>query len=607
MQSATSMFGVSFRQNPRNGQAAVFGKVHSEKPKRLNVKLPTGYGKTITALGSYAILRNLGRVNRLLMVFPTDAQIEQFRKDGPGDLTAVGIKDQLSVVDIRYFGAQAIKKSKENTHHVFAITAQALLHSAGRTVVDDIMSKCDWMVGVDEYHHYGIDASWGRAVLSLPFEHLLAMSATPHRKNQDSAFGPPDIIVKYRDAVDEKAVKPLKGHSYNYRIDAIGQDGEVVSYTTDELAAAAGSDSSEAIERFRITSKVRWSPKYVSPLVSIPIERMIRERISSGFPLQAIIGAMCVSHAELVAKQVADMFPELRVDWCGTGQDGRSDKENADVLGRFCPPKDHNGKRTHSLDVLVHVGIAGEGLDSIYVSEVIHLNKASINNSNNQENGRSARFLDGVTGHINFDSASEYATHGYIGAAIMDAMDEEPPSASDDDEDAPGGNGGSADDMRELPEEPTIQLWNVELESINSGDLEMMRDVAKASAVTGIDYAALDNDSSHPEWAKIESMYRGMRAREAERHNEQSTIAQYSASVGEALSSVAQRIIRLHSQNGARIEKSLPGDIKKRINRMKKIRLGELTKDLDQCKKHYKFLKELEVEINANGIPSWLQ
>jgi hypothetical protein len=333
---------------------------------------------------------------------------------------------------------------------------------------------------------------------------------------------------------------------------------------------------------------------------------MIRERISSGFPLQAIIGAMCVSHAELVAKQVAEMFPELRVDWCGTGQNGRSDKENADVIKKFCPPKDHNGKRSPELDVLVHVGKAGEGLDSIYVSEVIHLNKASINNSNNQENGRAARFLNGVTGHINFDSASEYAIQEYIGAAIMDAMDDEPAAQADQDEDNVNGGQG-LDDLRELPEEPTIQLWNVALESINSGDLEMMRDVAKATAVNGIDYDALEKDSNHPEWAKIESMYRGMRSREAERHNEQATIAQWNSAVNSALSTVAQKVIRLYSSNGARIEKSLPGDIKRRINRMKKIRLGELTKNLEQCKKHYKFLKELEVEINTNGIPSWLQ
>jgi hypothetical protein len=188
----------------------------------------------------------------------------------------------------------------------------------------------------------------------------------------------------------------------------------------------------------------------------------------------------------------------------------------------------------------------------------------------------------------------------------MDAMDDEPASEANQDEDNVNGGQG-LDDLRELPEEPTIQLWNVALESINSGDLEMMRDVAKATAINGIDYEALEKDSNHPEWAKIESMYRGMRSREAERHNEQATIAQWNSAVNSALSTVAQKVIRLYSSNGARIEKSLPGDIKRRINRMKKIRLGELTKNLEQCKKHYKFLKELEVEINTNGIPAWLQ
>jgi len=171
-----------------------------------------------------------------------------------------------------------------------------------------------------------------------------------------------------------------------------------------------------------IERKMRWSPKYVSPLVSIPIERMLRDRIATGYKLQAIIGAMCVSHARLVCEQVKAIFPELSIDWVGTGDNGRSDEENKKVLEIFCPKKDEEGRRRPGLDILVHVGMAGEGLDSIYVSEVVHLNRASINNSNNQENSRAARYLDGVMGNINFDSCSEYAVKEYVGDAIMDAL-----------------------------------------------------------------------------------------------------------------------------------------------------------------------------------------
>ena len=607
MQSATSMFGVPFKQNPRIGQAAVFERYGSEAPRQLNVKLPTGYGKTITALGSYAILRAKGKVNRLLMIVPTTAQIAQFKADGPGDLKSVGFVEAREVVDVSFFGVNAIKKSTKNEAQVFAITIQSLCQPIGRAIVSELMSKGNWMVVVDEYHHYGDAASWGAAVKTLHYDNLLAMSATPSRKNDDSAFGDPDIFVHYRDAAREHAVKPLKSHSYNYRVDAVLESGEVTSFTTDELVEAVGSSAPDEIEKFKATRKMRWSPKYVSPLVSIPIERMLRERIATGHKLQAIVGAMCVSHAEMVAKQIADMFPELVVDWVGTGPDGRPDKDNEAIIKKFCPPKDANGTRVPSLDVLVHVGKAGEGLDSVLVSEVIHLNKASKNNSNDQENGRAARYIHGVVGHINFDSGSEYALMGYIGDKIMDAMDDELPSSSGDDEDG-GLTSNGDDDYSELPEEPSIQLWDVRLESIDSGDRLRMKEVAKEAGITGIDYASLNENMDNPEWLKIDSLWKGMRHREAQKFNSEAVIRQWRESVSDATSVVAGLVIRTITKSGVRLEKNFVGDIKKRINRMKKIRCGEISEDIEVCKRHYQWLKELESEIITSGsAPQWLQ
>ena len=43
---------------------------------------------------------------------------------------------------------------------------------------------------------------------------VLAMSATPYRKDQDEAFGKPDIEVSYREAaVKEGVLKRLECHS----------------------------------------------------------------------------------------------------------------------------------------------------------------------------------------------------------------------------------------------------------------------------------------------------------------------------------------------------------------------------------------------------------
>jgi superfamily II DNA or RNA helicase len=426
--STSTVFGMPFRKNPRAGQTTVFERVINDPSlKSLNVQLPTGYGKSFVNAGVYSILKKQNRVNRLLVIVPRDAQNDQYEKDGPIDLNDACVDGNLVVNDVRFGGVQSLKHHRNGTRQVFVLTVQSLLGRSG-DIIREMLKTGNWMVTVDEYHHYGIDKAWGQVVTSLPYVFLLALSATPHRPSDDSAFGKPDIVVSYREAAKQGCLKPLVSHSYIYQIDAI-INGDIISYTTDDLISEVGSDSPDAIERYKIEKKMRWSPKYISPLVTHPIERMHNERLKTGYKLQAVIGAMCVSHAKMVCEQIETLYPELSVDWVGTGNNGRSPVENKAIIEKFCPPKDKlTGQRSPTLDVLVHVGMAGEGLDSVNVSEVVHLNKASINNSNNQENGRAARFLEGVSGHINFDSCSEYATCGYIGEKIMDAMDCLPPN-----------------------------------------------------------------------------------------------------------------------------------------------------------------------------------
>ncbi len=607
MESSSIVSSMPFKQNPRHGQTRVFNEAVNRQ--YLNIKLPTGYGKTFTAAGCYSIKKKMGEVTRLLFIVPTDAQLEQFVNDGPEDLRHAAVDGPREVVDIRFFGTHALKKHRNNSHQVYAITVQSLITKSGLDTVGELLVNGKWMIVVDEYHHYGIDKKWGRTVMALSSQFLLAMSATPNRKKNDSAFGDPHIAVTYREAVDEGAVKYLKGHSYTYRIDAVMENGEITSFTTNDLVSEAGTDTPAGIEAYKITRKMRWSAKYVSPLVTIPIERMLSNRISSGYRLQAIVGAMCVSHAEMVCGQIKSLFPEITVDWVGTGEDGRPPDINKRIISKFCPKKDkETGKRNPTLDILVHVGMAGEGMDSVYVSEVVHLNSASKNNSNDQENGRASRILQGVIGNINFDSTSDYAKKGYIGSAIMDAMDD---NEADPDEDNDGEDGDSQelDDVPELPEEPSIQIWNMELDHIDSGDLgvKRMAKVAMDVGVTGIDYSSLD-DLDSPEWDKIINMYKSMRAKEADQIGEKERIMQWQDSVKQALRVVTGRVIRLAKSDGRnqRDEKSYAGDVKKRINGEKKRACGSITEDEDVCKSHYKWLKELESELISKGVPSWL-
>ena len=594
------MSKLSFRQNPRGGQRAVIDIAAEPGRARLCAKLPTGYGKTFTAACVYSTLQANGLVDRLLYLVPSTGQLDQFVNDGHADLHAACVEGSHFVCDIAFSGAgQAVKQHRQGSHQVFACTIQGLSAAGTGAIVRSLMESGRWMICVDEYHHYGEDKTWGKAVLQLErlpqTKFLLAMSATPYRPDADSAFGEPDVAVSYQDAVEERAVKPMTCHSYTYKIDAI-EDGDVVSYTTGEIIEEAGGSTQEALER--VFKKMRWSPKYISPLVDTPITRMTRERLATGHRLQALIGAFCCSHAQLVCEQVQAMFPELKVDWVGTGANGRSDAENRMILERFCPPK-KDGRRDSSaikLDILVHVGMAGEGLDTVYVSEVIHLNPANKNNSNDQENGRAARFLPGVMAYVNVETGSDYACPEYIGRGIEKAFDLSPEEAADDEREPIDFE--EQGEWPELPEEPEIDIYDVTCIQINTGELPYMEEAVKKS------YPEL---SEQQRAEKAIELYRQMKREEAERFNDRSTVEQWKAAVEQALSYVSRRVISLMMPGAARVDRSLSGDIRKRINSRKKRSLGPVDKDVALLKRHYNWLKQLETELIDGGIPQWLQ
>jgi len=591
----------TFKQKPRQGQLDAIESL-VDQGNRLNVKLPTGYGKTFTALSIYSVLQSLGEVNRLLVIFPTDPQLLQFEEAAAKSMHKCSIDGPRSVCDVRFFGAEAIAKHQKNQCQVFAITVQSLIGSRGMDNVSALLGKGRWMIVVDEYHHYGIDLPFGKAVNSLSHEFLLCMSATPHRPDGDSAFGEPDIKVTYREAVKQNAVKPLRGHSYNYKVDAITADNEVISFTTDEIVADAGKNSPEAIEKMIYDRKLRWSPKYISPLVTNPLSRMITERIKTGHKLQAIVGAMCVSHAEMVCEQIRSAFPDLVCDWVGTGDNGRSVEKNRDILRRFAP----TDGSLPTVDVLVHVGMAGEGLDTVYVSEVIHLNAANVNNTNNQENGRAARYLPGVIGNINFDAGSGYAVKGYVGGAIMDAMDELPPQPDEINEQDPPS--GSVDELWDLPEEPFIKIINAECTSIDSGDSEVQKMVDQLVKLVP-EYTKADVENVESElWEHAIAGVKRMRSQEAEVHNERSIILQWEDQIKNAISTTTGNAVRLLTKSGMRIDKSMIGDIKKRIYSRKKRDLGAMEKNVMSLKKHYNWILSLNTGMNTEGaVPSWLK
>jgi len=591
----------------RSGQKDVCEAI-SRKPV-VNAQLPTGYGKTRTAMASYKQLRDRGIVNRCLFVVPTTAQLRQFVQDGLEDYRAVGGEVGHAVVDVAYFEHRALLASQRNQAEFYCCTIQALCaNGATWQLVEALTSEHQWLLVVDEYHHYGIDKAWGARIAELRFAARLAMSATPYRGGNDSAFGTPDVVVTYRRAAeDEGAVKPMSCHSYVYKIDFVSEEsGEVYSLSTDEVASLG--ESPDDIDLELIKRRMRWSPKYVSPLVDEPIARMERDRIRTGQPLQAIVYAMSCQHARLVYEQIKEMHPHLRIDWVGTGEYGRPPDENRRVLEKFCPPKENGERPRHKigLDVLINVAMAGEGLDTRWVSEIIHLTPANISNQTNQKNGRGSRYLEDVKCCVNVDSTSEYAE--YTGSDVMEIMDADVSMLPDPSDDS-GKEEMDPDDVDLVPDEPNIAIIDMECIQIDMGEVERM---GMALASVGAPWTKQEfekalGDPSHWIHQMAESEYRRMRMREAEKQNDVSVLHQWEQSVASALQSACRLSIAIMRGRKVRYERELAGMVKKRINQRKRGDCGGICKDVDVLKQHYRWLVALQRQIKESGLPAWLR
>jgi hypothetical protein len=100
--------------------------------------------------------------------------------------------------------------------------------------------------------------------------------------------------------------------------------------------------------------------------------------------------------------------------------------------------------------------------------------------------------------------------------------------------------------------------------------------------------------------------YKRMRKQEAEAMNPESIARQWQESVKNATSVVTHLAAKVVAQKSERFEKSMIGDIKKRINYRKKCDLGGVSNEVETCKQHYEWLKGLESTLQSGEVPKWL-
>jgi Type III restriction enzyme, res subunit len=601
MELTSSLQALPWYQDLRAGQKKIVDLF--ERKEAVVAQLPTGYGKTRAAAGGYVVLKKRGRANRCLYTVPRSVQAQQAAEDFPREVAAATGEAVKSFI-LGESQTSAWRAHRKNEAEIFIATIQSLV-SSPRTqeALAEMMQTGQWFLVVDEYHHYGNsdDNTWTQRANALPRTALLAMSATPDRPDGPSPFGKPDVAVTYLEAWREGAVKALTLHAYEYRVDAVTVNGDVIPFNTRDLFSEAGSDSPQDVDRWMASRQMRWSPKYVSPLIHHPTERILGLR-TQGIRAQMLVQAISCSHAKTVCEQVSALVPPgMRVDWVGTGPNGRSDADNGRILREFCPPKDRTGLRPWTLDVLVNVGMAGEGLDCVNVCEIVFLTSPNRTNSALQSIGRGARTMPGVgqqpTCTVNTDGASELAE--YVGKKIMEVFDD---GKLDVKEREPPEERERSDDYEPLPDTLSVAILDVNLTDIRT-DPVFQRLVAEIVP---------EVPEATPEKVErlVEDKYRRIMSERDARFNQSAIEAQTRNGVDAAVGKVASLIMRrATTQRGLRPDKSFIGDLFKRINSQKKRALGQSVKDasVEQLEQHYRWVKQLEARVLSGEIPEWLR
>lgn len=459
---------------PRKGQQALIEYLPEIQPKEiLSVQWPTGYGKSIGFALAWKHCFQAGIANRFLIVVANDTQRRQIKNDFAGDCALVGAPCEGGIWSFDR-SAGDLREAKNGHVKIFVCTVQQLdasMRAGGVNTLKDLMlvAGTKWFVGFDEFHHYGESMAWGDSA-KLTMEHAsfcLAMSATPYRRGADTVFPEPKLIVSYQQAVGSKCVKPIVCHSYEYSVAVIENGEEIANYTTTELHRISAGELDQWEER----KNIRYSPQYLHPLIIHPLSRLRQMRGQTGKRLQMLVRAMSCRHAKMVCEQIRQFADGLNVDWIGTGGAGRDDRENRAVLEKFCPRKNVNGQRPDpSIDVLVQVSMAGEGFDSINVSEIVDLFPVSakaISGKATQDKqffGRGARIISGAEDiFLSVNVPSDHPLHAWAGRSLERWMD---------------ASGGSDEIIpRESAQAPEFNLWDFP-------DLPKKREIMLLTVVT---------------------------------------------------------------------------------------------------------------------------
>ncbi len=370
----------------RDGQAAFLEKwakaLERGERNALGVFVP-GYGKTVTALASFVVAKELGVADRLVVFVPRGNLRDQYAD--PEELAATFRR--LGAPPLAFCVADSDRVFLKNLDTDLVVTTYQ--YASGERGNDALLEYCRAgraLFVFDEVHHLADDGTWARAVERFPHAASVALSGTPVRSDSKTLFGVPFTEgpdgeqfyealheVTMREAHAEGGIlKRVDAHVVDYAIRMVhGDTGEEAEVTLSELREAA--PSAHELDVYLARRKLRFHEVYLETLLGPAFARFAEKRqalqaamLKSGRAArgpfrnhQMLVIAMSNRHAAAVLEFVRRRFPRYAA--ARIGQDLPA-AERAEDLAAY---------REGRLDVMVQVDMIGEGTDIKPISVIV--------------------------------------------------------------------------------------------------------------------------------------------------------------------------------------------------------------------------------------------
>jgi len=394
----------------RNGQRAFLSKLADAYDRgardHLGVFVP-GYGKTLTALGAFAVARAMGICDRLVVFVPRGNLRDQYAD-----------ADEMARM-LQWIGLPPLPFCVADSSRVYLkndaipIVIATYQYACGDAGNRDLKRYCTHgrpLFVLDEIHHLPEEGAWSAAVDNLPYASLVGLSGTPIRSDGQPLFAVPHETVsnedgsesQFYDALHEVTLrqahaeggilKRVEAHVVDYAITMVEEDsGREVEFTLAELKDIKREDAD--IDRYFARRRLRFHDVYLDTLLGPAIARFQSKRaqMKGSLRTRAPGGADGRNHQMLVicmsnrhAAEVLE-FVQRRYGWL------RSTR-----IGQDVPREERETRleayRNGEIDIMVQVDMIGEGTDIKTISVIAKLDLVSAKSKTLQQIFRGMRY-----------------------------------------------------------------------------------------------------------------------------------------------------------------------------------------------------------------------